>query len=117
MKKPHQSAHWVQPGVLRGYIRETNGQHHYIKRAVLEWPATDEKWQKLEHEVEQLRSDIDTAQQKWNEVLEEIKREREYLYQVVLTLKKEWEMGRQQAEMAQEHSSGNETSAERDDHN
>ena len=56
--------------------------------------ATSEELQNLEQEVASLKETVAAWEKKWKEAEESQKKEMQYLYQVVLSLKKEWEIER-----------------------
>ncbi|MGG1659703.1 hypothetical protein [Brevibacillus sp. NRS-1366] len=56
--------------------------------------ATSEELQKLEQEVAALKETIAAWENRWKELEGNQKKEMQYLYQVVLSLKKEWEIER-----------------------
>lgn len=56
--------------------------------------VTTEQLEKLEQEVAALKESLAAWEKRWKKFEEEQAKERQYLYQVVLSLKKEWESER-----------------------
>ncbi|MGM0711658.1 hypothetical protein [Brevibacillus parabrevis] len=56
--------------------------------------ATSEQLEKLEQEVAALKESLAAWEKRWKKAEEEQSKERQHLYQVVLSLKKEWESER-----------------------
>ena len=56
--------------------------------------ATSEELENLEREVASLKEELASWENRWKEFEESQKKEMQYLYQVVLSLKKEWEIER-----------------------
>lgn len=56
--------------------------------------VTTEQLEKLEQEVAALKESLAAWEKRWKKAEEEQAKERQYLYQVVLSLKKEWESER-----------------------
>lgn len=103
MEKRRKTDHslWVTPGVFSGSyeVEEAVGKINTVKQE--EWTVRfddsfliKEKLEQLQQEVAQLQ----VAGSQWEKrclmMEEENRKERQYLYQVVLSLKKEWEQER-----------------------
>ncbi|WP_312108540.1 hypothetical protein [Brevibacillus reuszeri] len=56
--------------------------------------ATSDELRSLEQEVATLKEEVTAWEKRWKEAEESQKKEMQYLYQVVLSLKKEWEIER-----------------------
>lgn len=103
-KKKWDLPHWVTPGVFSGQyvVDEAVERITCLKpmEITLHKPAeTDQKAademkeqvQRLELEIKQLKEQLVTWEQRYKEAEEAQTKERQHLYQVVLSLKKEWE--------------------------
>lgn len=104
-------SHWITPDVFIGEVQYAVGQSNYVKRVVeIEPPEpstepADVKWQELINELEELKktiSQLETYVMEQQAVMDSLKKyvrgveetqakERAHLYQVVLSLKQEWE--------------------------
>jgi hypothetical protein len=92
---------WVTPGVFSGSpeIEEAVGKINAPKQTE-STPGGDDthnlrdKVEQLNQQVRQLQESLEAWEQRWQTLEEESKKERQYLYQVVLSLKKEWERER-----------------------
>ncbi|MGC5328363.1 hypothetical protein [Brevibacillus sp. SYSU BS000544] len=102
-RKKHSLSHRLAPDVFCGEIREAVGQYNYVKRvekAVSHGKLEDfmEVVKNYTEEVRTLRNELlirDQEIQRLRDSIQEIisnnSKERAHLYQVVLSLKKEWE--------------------------
>jgi flagellar motility protein MotE (MotC chaperone) len=110
-RKRGEPPHWVMPGVFSGHviIEEAVERVTSVKLPELlpfEGPASKERieqpeeplWkeriEQLEAQVAGLRESLAAWEERFKALDAEHKRECEYLYQVVLSLKKEWEKER-----------------------
>jgi len=92
---------WLTPGVFSGPVeaKEAIGRIREPDHPAEESPQADlrlarEQLTRLEEQVRQLQDALQSQDQRMEKLLEEQRKEREHLYQVVLSLKKEWEMER-----------------------
>lgn len=91
------------PDVFCGDIREAVGQYNFVKRVEKVVPSNKvedlvEEMKNFQEEVRALRNELFLRDQEIqrlreciNEIISDNSKERTHLYQVVLSLKKEWE--------------------------
>ncbi len=98
-KRPEQPC-WITSGLFDGMfeVQEAVGQIDYVKKSVRTHAEADpelvSRLEALEGRVEQLARELAAWAKNWQTFQEAGTRDREHLYQVVLSLKKEWEAGR-----------------------
>jgi dynactin complex subunit len=97
-RRRNEPVHWVTPGVFTGtiHVQETLEQEcvNNLPVRAREETALTQKIQALEEEMQTLKNQLQELEKKWAQFVKNNQREREHLYQVVLSLKKEWEMER-----------------------
>jgi septal ring factor EnvC (AmiA/AmiB activator) len=98
-RKRVENPHWVTPGVFSGsfVVEEAVERITSIKQpeACTSDDATwKERLEELEAQLAKLTKSLSSWEERWRAMEAEQKKEREYLYQVVLSLKKEWEKER-----------------------
>jgi hypothetical protein len=91
--------HWVTPGVFSGSFVVEEAVERTTTIKLTEASAADEtpwkeRLEKLEAQLAHLTETLSSWEEHWKAMEAEQKKEREYLYQVVLSLKKEWEKER-----------------------
>jgi predicted RNase H-like nuclease (RuvC/YqgF family) len=100
-RKKNEPNIWVTPGVFSGSsdIEEAVGKINTLKQTE-STPGSDDtqylrdKMEQMNQQITQLQESLEAWELRWQALEEESKRERQYLYQVVLSLKKEWERER-----------------------
>jgi acetyl-CoA carboxylase alpha subunit len=98
-RKRMENPHWVTPGVFSGSFAVEEAVERITSIKLPEARTEDETpWkervEKLEAQLSQLTEALSSWEERWKAMEAEHKKEREYLYQVVLSLKKEWEKER-----------------------
>lgn len=97
-RKRNDNMHWVPPGVLSGNAKLQNLVEHVsiTKQAddKESKPVSQDKLAELEKKVKSLESQVLEWEQRWAKFVKAAQQEREHLYTIVLLLKKEWEMER-----------------------
>lgn len=100
-RRKNDSSLWLTPGVFSGSyeIEEAVGKINEVKQE--EWTVRfdesfllKEKLEQVKQEVAQLQEAVAMWEQRCQLMEEENRKERQYLYQVVLSLKREWERER-----------------------
>ncbi|MBO8162951.1 MAG: hypothetical protein H0Z34_04410 [Brevibacillus sp.] len=96
-QKHSQTGYWITPGVFRGSfeVEHAVGQTAFVKKMPEEETTQEERIRRMEEQLQQVCSELERYQQEWEQFQEEMEKEREHLYQVVLSLKKEWESRRE----------------------
>lgn len=100
-RKRIESPHWVTPGVFSGNYTVEEAVERVTTSKQLDAPVQSiddslwkERMQMLESRLAELTQALTTWENRWKTMEAENKKERQYLYQVVLSLKKEWEKER-----------------------
>jgi hypothetical protein len=100
-RKRLETNHWVTPGVFSGHYtvdeaveRITTVKQMETTAHTVDDSAWKERLELLESRVIELTQALAAWENRWKEMEVENKKERQYLYQVVLSLKKEWEKER-----------------------
>jgi flagellar motility protein MotE (MotC chaperone) len=110
-RKRGEPPHWVMPGVFSGHVIveeavervtsvklpellpfEGQAPNEQVKQP--EEPTWKERIEQLEAQVAELKQSLAAWEERFKALEAEQKRDCEYLYQVVLSLKKEWEKER-----------------------
>ncbi|NGQ97305.1 hypothetical protein G3578_19390 [Brevibacillus sp. SYP-B805] len=97
-RRKSEKPHWVTPGVFSGAVQtqERLGQEP-VSHALAQAEEQSEligKITSLEQDMQTLQRQLQEWEKKWAHFVKASQRDREHLYQVVLSLKKEWEMER-----------------------
>lgn len=97
-RKKGDNGQWVTPGVFSGsfVVEEAVEKTNTVRQCEQPLPAVEEqqlqmKMEQLETQLTDLREALVSSEDRWKRMEADFKKEREYLYQVVLSLKKEWE--------------------------
>ncbi|GAA4708710.1 hypothetical protein [Brevibacillus fulvus] len=100
-KRRKSDALWVTPGVFSGSLKIEEAVGRISSVSQLDWnpkPVEDSQLKSqiemLAQQIQQLQAQLAEWEQRWAMMKEEQNKERQYLYQVVLSLKQEWETER-----------------------
>ncbi|GED52680.1 hypothetical protein EDM54_17585 [Brevibacillus borstelensis] len=98
-RKKGETTHWIMPGVFSGeFVVDEAVERVQLKKLGDQRDAAEALWKERAEEIQKELAALKEAVSRWEErfkvLQEEQKREREYLYQVVLSLKQEWERER-----------------------
>ncbi|UFJ42730.1 hypothetical protein LOK74_09650 [Brevibacillus humidisoli] len=96
-QKHGDTRYWITPGVFRGtfQVQHAVGQTAYVKKMQEGEETQEEKIRSLEEQLQHVTVELERYKQEWEQFQEAIEKEREHLYKVVLSLKQEWESGRE----------------------
>lgn len=91
MRKAEKSR-WITPGVFSGgfELAEAVGQLEYVKKQTHE-DLTRTQLEELSAQVNDCKRRLEVLRKDIQEQIAHLSREREYLYHVVMSLKREWE--------------------------
>ncbi len=97
-RKRNDNMLWMTPGVFSGSAKlQDLVEHVSITRQATEKesnPASHKKIAELADQVKSLELQVKELEQRWSQFVRESQQEREHLYRIVLLLKKEWELER-----------------------
>jgi len=97
-RKRQDRMQWVTPGVFTGgtalqeMVEHMSITTQHERKESKSFPL--EKGEELEEKVKRLESQLKEWEQRWMKQMKAAQHEREHLQQLVLMLKKEWEMER-----------------------
>ncbi|MEJ8544815.1 hypothetical protein [Brevibacillus borstelensis] len=98
-RKKGENTHWIMPGVFSGeFVVEEAVERVQLKKQEDHRAVVEALWREqsaeIQHELAAIKEELTRWEERFKALQEEQKREREYLYQVVLSLKQEWERER-----------------------
>jgi len=96
-KRSEQHAHWITPGVFSGRIQvqeaigKTTAIHKEEQTERAEEPTTASFPPEAEEQIKSLQLELAEWKKRVQQLEQKFAKERDYLYQLVLLLKREWE--------------------------